>query len=275
VSHSFSWDYLKNKSEKMGKSLLFTPIMFLVITSSGCLNNVFTPIACTEDARLCPDGTSVSRIPPDCEFKACPACTPGDIITSSCPDGTNYTSYSCDESGVWHEVNYIRNPCEPVEYEPNVGDECESHDECRTPFEFLVQSNCPFGSACIEGTCNVVCPLTYHDPDPNVSKSYPFECISDDDCNCTARTNSLDCLCLDGSCVSVEARTVDDYYWRFDDIELRQHEVDGYYGCFGCSERTDEPAICIDPVPEMKPAEETPERYCNSDFEVVENGNGS
>jgi len=30
------------------------------------------PVACTEDARLCPDGTGVGRIPPDCEFEACP-----------------------------------------------------------------------------------------------------------------------------------------------------------------------------------------------------------
>lgn len=29
-------------------------------------------VACTEDARLCPDGSSVSRIPPTCEFAACP-----------------------------------------------------------------------------------------------------------------------------------------------------------------------------------------------------------
>ena len=30
------------------------------------------PVVCTEDARLCSDGTSVVRIPPDCEFEACP-----------------------------------------------------------------------------------------------------------------------------------------------------------------------------------------------------------
>jgi putative hemolysin len=30
------------------------------------------PIACTMDAKICPDGTAVGRIPPDCEFAPCP-----------------------------------------------------------------------------------------------------------------------------------------------------------------------------------------------------------
>lgn len=29
-------------------------------------------VFCTEDAKICPDGTAVSRTPPDCEFAACP-----------------------------------------------------------------------------------------------------------------------------------------------------------------------------------------------------------
>ena len=29
-------------------------------------------VACTMEAKLCPDGTSVGRIPPDCEFAPCP-----------------------------------------------------------------------------------------------------------------------------------------------------------------------------------------------------------
>jgi putative hemolysin len=30
------------------------------------------PVACTADAKLCPDGTGVGRVPPDCEFAPCP-----------------------------------------------------------------------------------------------------------------------------------------------------------------------------------------------------------
>jgi len=29
--------------------------------------------ACTEEAKLCPDGSAVGRIGPDCEFAPCPA----------------------------------------------------------------------------------------------------------------------------------------------------------------------------------------------------------
>jgi len=29
-------------------------------------------VACTMDAKVCPDGSYVSRVPPNCEFKACP-----------------------------------------------------------------------------------------------------------------------------------------------------------------------------------------------------------
>ena len=43
------------------------------------------PIACTMDAKLCPDGSYVGRIPPDCQFEACPKEIPEDAIFE---DGT-------------------------------------------------------------------------------------------------------------------------------------------------------------------------------------------
>jgi len=30
------------------------------------------PVACTMEARLCPDGTAVGRVPPNCDFAPCP-----------------------------------------------------------------------------------------------------------------------------------------------------------------------------------------------------------
>jgi hypothetical protein len=33
------------------------------------------PVACTQEAKLCPDGSYVGRISPDCNFKECPAST--------------------------------------------------------------------------------------------------------------------------------------------------------------------------------------------------------
>lgn len=33
------------------------------------------PVVCTMDAKLCPDGSYVGRIGPNCEFEACPSAT--------------------------------------------------------------------------------------------------------------------------------------------------------------------------------------------------------
>jgi len=30
------------------------------------------PVACTADAKICPDGSGVGRVGPDCEFALCP-----------------------------------------------------------------------------------------------------------------------------------------------------------------------------------------------------------
>ena len=55
-------------------------------------------VACTMDAKLCPDGSSVGRIPPNCEFAPCPASSNklfcGGIAGLTCPAG-----YSCKLDG--------------------------------------------------------------------------------------------------------------------------------------------------------------------------------
>ena len=33
---------------------------------------LWEPVACTMEAKICPDGSSVGRVPPDCEFAPCP-----------------------------------------------------------------------------------------------------------------------------------------------------------------------------------------------------------
>jgi hypothetical protein len=58
--------------------------------------------------------------------------------------------------------------------------------------------------------------------------------------------------------------------WKTDGIELRQHESEGFYGCFGCSTPQNGPGLCIDPAPVMKKVEETLERFCDDQFIVVE-----
>lgn len=60
----------------MKKILFFaTGIFFL---AAGCqqtgvkINPTPKPVACTQEAKLCPDGSYVGRTGPNCEFTACP-----------------------------------------------------------------------------------------------------------------------------------------------------------------------------------------------------------
>lgn len=49
--------------------ILFVLILLSIILISGCDEK---PTACTEEAKLCPDGSAVGRTGPDCEFAPCP-----------------------------------------------------------------------------------------------------------------------------------------------------------------------------------------------------------
>ncbi|MFZ2026387.1 MAG: hypothetical protein WAV30_03820 [Microgenomates group bacterium] len=55
------------------------------------------PVACTMDAKICPDGTAVGRIGPDCEFEECP------VIKGEVKKFTGTISnidYSCQVDGI-------------------------------------------------------------------------------------------------------------------------------------------------------------------------------
>ena len=39
-----------------------------------------TPVACTMDAKICPDGSAVGRVPPACQFAACPEPSPPAVV---------------------------------------------------------------------------------------------------------------------------------------------------------------------------------------------------
>jgi|TARA_Y100000310_G_C20640076_1_gene793405 hypothetical protein len=58
--------------------------------------------------------------------------------------------------------------------------------------------------------------------------------------------------------------------WKTDGIALMQNSETGEFACFGCNTPNNGPAMCIDPVQIMKPVEETSEKYCNEDFEIIE-----
>ena len=57
------------------------------------------PVACTEEAKLCPDGSAVGRVGPNCEFAPCP----GDC---TCPAGYRKDGDACNP-----ECYYSKPPC--------------------------------------------------------------------------------------------------------------------------------------------------------------------
>lgn len=59
-------------------------ITLLLIVLAACTPS---PVPCTEEAKICPDGTAVGRVGPDCEFEACPEVVKPktEIITNESP----------------------------------------------------------------------------------------------------------------------------------------------------------------------------------------------
>jgi hypothetical protein len=62
---------------------------FLLIVSvllAGCTAGS-GEVACTMEAKICPDGSSVGRVPPSCEFAPCPAASPSSSADATVSDG--------------------------------------------------------------------------------------------------------------------------------------------------------------------------------------------
>jgi hypothetical protein len=82
---------------------------------------------CTMDAKICPDGSAVGRIPPTCEFAACPA----PVSTSSAP------------------------------YSLRINQSATIEGVVLTPLAILEDSRCPQGVQCIQaGTVRVRATVT-------------------------------------------------------------------------------------------------------------------
>lgn len=63
-----------NSTNKYDRDLIFDQIIstFKFIEATSSASPTATQTACTMEAKICPDGTSVGRTGPNCEFDACP-----------------------------------------------------------------------------------------------------------------------------------------------------------------------------------------------------------
>jgi hypothetical protein len=62
------------------------------------------PVACPDDAMVCPDGTAVGRTGPSCTFPPCPADPCAGVELPACPpacadDATSRCGQACDAEG--------------------------------------------------------------------------------------------------------------------------------------------------------------------------------
>lgn len=62
----------------MFKKVLILVVVLIIVVLAGVATRAFfrldnnrEPVACTEEAKMCPDGSSVSRQGPNCEFAQC------------------------------------------------------------------------------------------------------------------------------------------------------------------------------------------------------------
>lgn len=58
------------------------------------------------------------------------------------------------------KVFMIQVPWEKIDYkiEKVLDVSCKKDSECETPWEYLIRSNCPYTSKCIQDKCSVICP---------------------------------------------------------------------------------------------------------------------
>src|SRR3989344_8669879 len=84
--------------------VLVTILYFLFKNSVTNKNPEFdVVVACTLDAKVCSDGTTVGRVPPSCEFSLCPGEAEGILVSSPMSDAeiTNPVKIEGEARGTW------------------------------------------------------------------------------------------------------------------------------------------------------------------------------
>jgi hypothetical protein len=85
------------------KKILIT--LLLIIFLSGCIKQ---QKGCTEEAKICPDGSVVVRVPPDCEFEACPSLSTTPKETTTIISMTTTTVKTSSKLLSWTKEDGVR-----------------------------------------------------------------------------------------------------------------------------------------------------------------------
>jgi hypothetical protein len=168
------------------------------------------PVACTEDARRCPDGSSVGRIGPNCEFAPCPSTRP----TPTPPSGCTYRAVQC-----------IQAPCPPIIICPSPTPQqyCQSDTDCSNG-EYCYQPPmpyCPPGAACIQAFPQRYCKEKETITNNKVSFATPYAKLSAD--NFYIETNGKKFLAQDTN-IRISSDPGSDIYTTLE-ITWNEHSV--------------------------------------------------
>ena len=77
------------------------------------------PVACTQDAKLCPDGSYVGRVGPDCEFALCPDAPQWSAIKQAIANCEVESVWQTHDRAVWAK---LKNGEELTAVEPELDD---------------------------------------------------------------------------------------------------------------------------------------------------------
>jgi hypothetical protein len=139
----------RKESQFNEKYFIPTIVIIAAIIISALIQNS-QPIACTEEAKLCPDGSYVGRVPPNCEFAPCPN------GTCKCPENYVQEGDACNP-----QCYYSTPRCLMPSIQCGEIKSCESDSDC-------VGAECCHPTSCInkayKGVCNLVCTAVCEGP---------------------------------------------------------------------------------------------------------------
>lgn len=128
------------------------------------------PVACTMEAKLCPDGSYVGRTGPNCEFTPCPAVYPKPVPNTECKKDSDCPSsrYICQETqGVGTACPSTDPTCVPTH--TVIAGECKLKEgnKCSTDSDCVGRNLChknictsPIGREC-NGSSDTSCPTDF------------------------------------------------------------------------------------------------------------------
>jgi len=116
----------------IGQIYIFVGMLIALMIAGGAYylgrqtNNQSSPKACTMEAKICPDGSSVGRTGPNCEFAPCPSATPKSDETANWKTYTNnklkfqikYPTEISGEDWVYEELKTIDGSIDHISFGP-------------------------------------------------------------------------------------------------------------------------------------------------------------